>query len=155
MRNRAKHLPHPQAGFTLLEVLIALLILSFGLIGISLLQVKSLHGVHHAYLGSVANMAARDVKEQLWAKKIEMLRDTPVDATLCPAADASKLEVSGWTNKLPDGEILVTSLETPCEYVVEVRWIDSRLNTDEVQGAYTTYQYYVSIPTASPITVDE
>lgn len=53
-------------GFSLLEVLIALVVLSVGLIGIGALTVKSLQSVHSSLFTSVASAAALDFEERLW-----------------------------------------------------------------------------------------
>lgn len=55
-----------QRGLTLIEVLIALLVLSIGLVGIALLHVKSLQFAHSSYYASVASAAALDLEERLW-----------------------------------------------------------------------------------------
>lgn len=61
MTNRNHH------GFTLLETLIALLILSFGLLGLAGLQLKTLQSSHASYQRSLANIIAADAVERLWA----------------------------------------------------------------------------------------
>jgi len=54
------------AGFTLLEVLLALLLLSFGVLGFAALQLKALQAAHSAYQYSLASVMAADVGERLW-----------------------------------------------------------------------------------------
>jgi type IV pilus assembly protein PilV len=53
-------------GFTLLEVLIALLVLSIGLVGLAVLTVQSLQNNHSALYTSLASAAALDFEERLW-----------------------------------------------------------------------------------------
>jgi type IV pilus assembly protein PilV len=62
-------------GFTLLEILIALFILSFSLLGIAALQTSALHHAQDAYLRSVAsvqavNLAERSLAESITAEEI-------------------------------------------------------------------------------------
>jgi type IV pilus assembly protein PilV len=56
-----------QRGFTLIEALIALVILAFGLLGVAAMQVKALQSASAGYTQSLANVAAVDAQERLWA----------------------------------------------------------------------------------------
>src|SRR5690554_7889026 len=60
-----------QLGFTLIEALIALLVLSIGLLGVAAMQLKALQGAHAAYQRSIASLAAQDAQERLWASLAE------------------------------------------------------------------------------------
>jgi len=53
-------------GLTLLEVLIALIVLSVGLMGVAALTLQSLQNVHSSLYTSVASAAALDYEERLW-----------------------------------------------------------------------------------------
>ena len=55
-----------QKGLTLIEILVALVVLSIGLIGIALLQINSLKFAHSSYYSSVASSIALDLEERLW-----------------------------------------------------------------------------------------
>ncbi|RUR56565.1 prepilin-type N-terminal cleavage/methylation domain-containing protein [Vreelandella populi] len=57
-----------QAGFSLLEALIALALLAFGLIGIAAMQLTSLQGAAAGFQRSVASLAAIDAQERAWAR---------------------------------------------------------------------------------------
>jgi len=54
-------------GFTLIEILITLVILSIGLLGVAALQLKSLQGSHASYERSVVTLQSRDLVERMWA----------------------------------------------------------------------------------------
>lgn len=54
-----------QRGFTLIEVLIALLVLAIGLLGMASLTMTSLQGNQGAYLRSQASMLAGDIVERM------------------------------------------------------------------------------------------
>tara|TARA_R110002012_G_scaffold109370_6_gene253134 strand:+ start:794 stop:1228 length:435 start_codon:yes stop_codon:yes gene_type:complete len=56
-----------QRGFSLIEALIALLVLSIGLIGVAAMQLKALQSANAGYQRSVASVAAVDAQERLWA----------------------------------------------------------------------------------------
>lgn len=53
-------------GFTLVEVLIALLILGLGILGSAALQLKALQATHAAYQRSLVNLFAMDAVERFW-----------------------------------------------------------------------------------------
>lgn len=55
-----------QRGLTLIEVMIALLVLSIGLIGIAALTLFGLQSVHSSYQSSLASVIALDAEEWLW-----------------------------------------------------------------------------------------
>lgn len=57
-----------QAGFSLVEVLIALALLAFGLIGIAAMQLTSLQSAAAGFQHSVASLAAIDAQERAWAR---------------------------------------------------------------------------------------
>lgn len=56
-----------QRGFSLLEALIALVVLSVGLLGVAAMQLKALQSANDGYQHSLASVAAVDAQERLWA----------------------------------------------------------------------------------------
>lgn len=54
------------AGFALVEVLVALLLLSFGALGGAAVQLQALQATQGAYRHSVASLMAVDAGERLW-----------------------------------------------------------------------------------------
>jgi len=67
LRERHSGRPIHASGFTLIEILIALLVLSIGLLGLAAVQVQSLQNSYASYERSMATMQARDLVERLWA----------------------------------------------------------------------------------------
>jgi type IV pilus assembly protein PilV len=57
-----------QRGFSLIEALIALVVLSIGLIGVAAMQLKALQSANAGYQRSVASVAAVDAQERLWGE---------------------------------------------------------------------------------------
>lgn len=56
-----------QRGFSLIEALIALVLLSFGLLGMAAMQITALKSATQAYQRSIITLAAVDAQERLWA----------------------------------------------------------------------------------------
>ena len=57
--------PHTQAGFSLIEVLIAMLVLSLGLLGIAGLQMQGTRYVYDAHLKSIALIQVQDMADRM------------------------------------------------------------------------------------------
>lgn len=55
-----------QKGFSLIEVLIALVVLAFGLMGVATMQMKALQSATEGYQRSIAVVAAVDAQERVW-----------------------------------------------------------------------------------------
>lgn len=54
-----------QAGFTLIEVLIAMLVIAIGVLGVAALQFQALKYNHDAYLRSQINVLANDIIDKI------------------------------------------------------------------------------------------
>ena len=65
--------PGCERGFSLLEVLIALLVLSFGLLGIAALQTFSLQFNHQSYERTQATLLISDIAERITANPVGAL----------------------------------------------------------------------------------
>ncbi len=94
-------------GFTLAEVLVALLVLSIGLLGAAGLQLASLRSSQDAYLRSQASILALDMIERMRANR---------DAALAGASAGtarSALDLQEWrariADTLPDGKGAVST----------------------------------------------
>jgi len=66
-RARPCQRPKRSLGFTLIEILVALVILSIGLLGIAALQLRSVQSSQASFERSVATLQARDLVERMWA----------------------------------------------------------------------------------------
>lgn len=73
-------------GFTLLEILITLLIISMGMLGFAALQIKGLQSNHGAMLSSQAAFLAYDMSERIRANSEVQNKYSIAAATIPPSA---------------------------------------------------------------------
>ena len=146
-----------QWGATLIEVLVAVLVLSIGLLGLAGLQVTSLQSNHSAYYRSQATLLAYDIADRMRANRAVALGSADY-VTNFPTSSSSNT-VSGsraardkaeWLNRLalalPEGTGKVeknNSLIT-----IHVRWNDTRgaIKAANDNNAHTeTFSYRTEI----------
>lgn len=138
----AKHRTSPAraAGYTLLEVLVALVVLSIGLLGLGLLQATSLQDNTKAYLRSIAVVRAYDMADRMRTNMVAVQAgdyDSPpgsapsqsclTDAAGCTPAQMAAIDQWNWGQRLavelPGGNGVITNLgTTPAVFQVDVRW---------------------------------
>ncbi len=141
-----------QKGFTLLEVLIAVLVLSIGLLGVAAMQMKSMQSAHLSYQRSIANLAAQDAVERLWIALEGASNECPdPDDTSYPVEDAW---TSHWSEKLPRMSSVSTITRdstVQCEYTIVVAWDDDRfIDLDGNSEAVSSLSYVVQLPGREP-----
>ncbi|MGR4066714.1 type IV pilus modification protein PilV [Billgrantia sp. C5P2] len=125
---------HAQSGFTLIEALIAVLVLSIGLLGVAAMQLRALQSAHMGYQRAVVSLAAIDAQERAWAA----LSADPNKA--CPAANAVE---NGWLGNWFGTLLFDTGSDiggTDCDYSVTVRWQEDRYGAGET-GVGFVYQF--------------
>lgn len=131
-RPRAK-----QCGFTLLEVLVALLVLSIGLLGLASLQATTSRFNYGAFLRSQATSLAYDMADRMRANRDEALAGSydvatfPSPAPVCGAvagATVAARDISGWQSAaacaLPEGMGRIVRNGTMV--TIGISWDDSR-----------------------------
>jgi type IV pilus assembly protein PilV len=128
-----------QAGFTLIEVLVALLVLSVGLLGLAALQQNAVRFNYDAHLASQATTLAYDIADRIRGNRQAALANAydSVFAAMPPACNAAiaagtvvAQDIAAWrralTCALPagNGEI---DWDGPSEILtITVRWDPSR-----------------------------
>ena len=117
-----------QRGTTLIETLVALLVLSIGLLGVAALQVTALQTNQSAHVRSQASVLAYDIADRMRANRAAALAGNyNVAYGAAPAGtNLNELDLQNWkaalTNTLPtgDGELsLVGNIA-----LIRVRWSD-------------------------------
>lgn len=158
-----------QSGFTLLEVMVAIVVLSFGLLGLAGLQAASLRNNQTAYYRSIATQQAYDIADRLRANLAgvgapnysynNLLIGLPVGnpdcfAAACTPANMAISDHRQWntTNAalLPNGNGSVVCADGPAAagctaatgnwvFVITVMW------TEKVVGGVATRSFVTSI----------
>jgi type IV pilus assembly protein PilV len=91
-----------QRGVTLIEALVALLVLSIGLLGVAGLQMVALRNNHGAHLRSQATVLAYDIADRMRANRAAALAgdyDVAVGGTIAGATLAA-IDVQTWKQTL-------------------------------------------------------
>ncbi len=120
-------------GFTLLEVMIALLILSIGLLGLAALQANSLKINHGALLRTQATFLTYDMMDRLRANRTAALAgqcDIAMGATISGTSMCA-VDVTDWQDNLvgalmPSGQGLIDCSTTANVCLVTVQWDEGR-----------------------------
>lgn len=128
-------------GFTLIEVLITLVVLSVALLGVGVLQVKALQYSYASYQRSVATMQANDLVERLWAGMCAL--PTSKDTIAAEWVTSNTNSLPNWSGTLgydATGNIPI--------YTITISWQDNKIkytSTDTSQAAQQLIQNF-SIP---------
>lgn len=125
-----------QGGFSMVEVLVSLLVLSLGLLGLAALQSNGMKATHSAHLRSQATIYAHDILDRMRANR-EAARAGDYDLILSAATpvcnplayDLEDCDRAQWRadlSSLPDGTGAVTYDAATQLVTVMVQWNDER-----------------------------
>lgn len=139
--------PAGNGGFTLIEVLVAVLLLSIGLLGLAALQTSSLRNNGSALIRSHATLMANDVLDMMRA---DVSSNNPnygayvTDYTTAAPAGTSQADrdLASWKgelSKLPGGEGKITVNGN--SVTVSVRWLEKWDPTLDQSNASARYAY--------------
>ena len=121
-------------AFSLVEVLIALLVLSTGLLALANLQIKSLQTSHQAYLLTQATLQAHDMAERMKSniaysyKNISNVSSKP-DCHLrsCFPEEIAQYDIYEWQQNikslLPEGTGTITK-STANSFSIKINWLN-------------------------------
>jgi len=138
-------------GFTLIEVLIALIVLSIGLLGLASLQANGLRSNHSGYLRSQATIFAYEMTDRLRANRktaiagsynIELEDAKPSGSTI---QDVDRKEwFDALEANLPSGDGAIECTTTVVSGIstyactIDVQWNDTRRNAETQTFTMTT-----------------
>ena len=156
LRNRSN--PGGSGGFTLLEVLIALVVLSIGLLGIAGLQGVGLRSSHGAYLSSQASLLAYDMADRIRANPQSLttyggFTSTTVDCTAPPVTPLAAADMAQWACAvealLPNGVGTITGVAGVgvTSYTITIQWEDLQAeeSTDPANPVPWTFALEIDI----------
>lgn len=148
MTTRYQHSASPaQRGFTLVEALVALVVLSIGMLGIAALYVESLRAGREALTRSTAVMLAGDMADRIRANRnggaayAKAATDAGTESASCEEGGASANctpavmaahDIALWEAEikasLPGGDAATGTIEvgdtTPRTYNITVSWVE-------------------------------
>ena len=119
-----------QGGFSLIEVLIAILVLAIGLLGMAHMQASGMRSTHGAYLRTQATILAGDILDSMRANATAA-RNGDYDVAFGANGTAGTVEgddVIAWKanlgNLLPNGDGRITT--SGGDVTVEISWVGLR-----------------------------
>ena len=124
--------PQPQRGFSLLEVLVSIVILSIALLGLAGMMLSTLKSNHSAYQRSQATWLAYDIIDRMRATQGGNAYDIALGAA-APSGDSLSIvqqDLSDWKRALgatlPAGDGSVDVNTATDAVTVIIQWDDSR-----------------------------
>lgn len=129
-----------QKGFSLLEILITLVIISFGLLGIAGVIVNSLKNNQSSYSRSQASLLANDIIDRMRANRTTAETSPyPYNLTISGTPSGSGVVLNDLTewraslaSAMPSGTGSVSLDGTTKKVTIVVQWNDSRASGDKV-----------------------
>ncbi len=162
--------PHDTAGFSLVEVLVALLILAIGLLGLAALQTQGVRFNNDAFVRTQGTTVAYDIID-----KMRVNRDNATSYTTAffparnalpgtgyyswgsPPYNCNALlatvanDLACWLNTvellLPQGVATITQQGAPNAdmYDISISWMDRQFKTDATCNAQTNHTWSVNL----------
>ena len=122
---------HYVAGFSLIEVLVSLLIFSFGMLGAIGLQARTVQISVQAGDRSRAALLANEIVSEMWLRRTTSLPTTVVTAWNTRVADTA-------TMGLPAGAGTVSAADADGVVTVTVTWRPPALHSTDPSNTYAT-----------------
>lgn len=129
-------------GFTLMEVLIAIIVMSIGLLGLASMQANGLKNTTSAYQRSQAILLANEMLDRIRANQVGMYSgaydhlldgatsDPGCITTGCSPAQMAQYDAFQWSRRvaalLPSGKGIVTGAGHNSIFTITVMWDDER-----------------------------
>lgn len=132
-----------QAGFTLLEVLVTIVVLSLGLLGYGGLQMASLKNSVSAYQRSQATILAYDMIDRMRANRTQAIGGIYNITIGSPAAGSGVAgqDILDWKtlvgNALPGGDAAI-NVDGTGNVLIQIQWVDKR-DRSNTGNANTTF----------------
>lgn len=140
--NRYFHPLQRQRGFTLMEVLVSMVVLSIGLLGLAGMQVNGLKSNNSSYQRTQASLLANEMIDRIRANRAglalgsynNLLSATPSDpgciTSGCTVQQIAQYDAFLWSSevasRLPSGTASVTGSGINSIFTITVMWDDDR-----------------------------
>lgn len=139
-----------QRGFTLVEILVTVVLISVGLLGIAALQLTTLRGNQEAYVRSQASVLAADILDRMRANQAAF-RSGKYDVLYNGTGDAATragLDLAEWQQSidrtLPGGaEAAAGSVQRTANtqiVTVTIRWVERATGDGTVNGGQREFR---------------
>lgn len=142
-------------GFTLIEVMISLTILAFGMLGMTAMQTESLKYNHSAFLDSQAQFLLEDIAERIRANRGNNTygidySETPAtvavdcEANACSSSQMALYDLTKWrakvqsTDYLPAGESQILFDNLTRTFTISIRYNESHLGAADPNSGLRT-----------------
>jgi len=134
----------PQKGFTLLEVMVAMVIFAVGMLGLAGIQALSLEGSHSSYSRSQAVLLAYEMVDRMKANSSAGANyistaatavaqpATLCDGATCGAAQMASFDLWQWKQAIQNsllsgkGSVASATVGTITTYTISVHWDEDR-----------------------------
>jgi len=128
-----------QVGFTMLEMLISMFVLSVGVLGVAALQLTTLENLQISHQNGIAAMLADDISERMLANAEEAASGSYIhseavnnppdcEADDCTKGELANFDVAEWQNNLaellPSSAGSVERVGSTNDFLVTVFWDD-------------------------------
>jgi type IV pilus assembly protein PilV len=128
-------------GFSLVELMVAILVVAIGLLGLAGLQVTGLSSNHNAYLGTQATLLAQDMADRMRANAQGLASYTGTAAssscgTSCTPAQMAGNDLVQWNQtlaaQLPGGTGAISVASGI--YTISVTWTEHQKNSNNASS---------------------
>jgi len=145
-------------GFSLVELMVAVLVVAIGLLGLAALQTTGLSGNHNAYLRTQATLLAQDMADRMMANRGGLTAYTggvcnvPQPQTNPPSCTASQTAMAAddllrWNQalqtQLPSSKGTVT-LVAGGIYTITIQWVEHENNPSNNTNISVQKNYVMS-----------
>lgn len=158
MRGSLSEENNSQAGVTLLEILISLVVIALGILGVSTLQFNGLKSVQDAHFFVTASLLADDMGERIrvnttaaGAYNTSMLTaasaSTNCETQTCSSNAMASYDIAQWitaiAERLPSGAGKISyAAGSPKTYALTIRWFGLASGNCDANGGTTDTQYW-------------
>lgn len=141
IRRKTKGLSR-QRGFTMIEVLVAMIILAIGLLGVAGIQALSLKQTGNSGIRSLVTMHAYDLSERM---RSEFDQVTTFEKTKSADCTGCSAKLAAWQTQLKDD---VATSETTVDVTqdanstfaeITIDWTERGIGNDAIAQSYTLY----------------